>query len=305
MPPRIVVVGSLMMDLVVRAPRLPLPGESLLSHSFQTSPGGKGANQAVAAARLGGTVRMIGRVGYDGYGGELRDTLARDGVEIGHVRTDPGAATGVAFIAVDDGGQNSIIVASGANMRVGPGDVDDAREAIAGAGMLVLQLEVPLEASERAIAIARAAGVPVILNPAPARPLPAGLIAQVDYLIPNESEATLLTGIAVNDATSAEAAARALMAQGARTVIVTLGGKGALVVSAEATTRIAPFTVTPVDTTAAGDAFVGALAVALTEGMRLIEAARFASAAGALTVTKAGAQPSLPSLADVQALLGV
>ncbi|MBI5880129.1 MAG: ribokinase [Chloroflexi bacterium] len=304
MPARVVVVGSLNMDLIVRTPRMPAPGETILGGRFGTAPGGKGANQAVAAARLGGAVRMIGRVGRDGYGEELRATLARDGVDVARVGVDPDAATGVAFIAVDDSSQNSIIVASGANMRVSAADVDAARDVIAGAGMLVLQLEVPLEANERAIAIARAAGVPVILNPAPARPLPAGLIAQVDYLIPNESEASLLTGVNVSDVASAETAARQLMAQGARTVIVTLGAKGALVVEVGGATLLPPFAVKAVDTTAAGDAFVGALSVALAQGMPLAGAARFASAAGALTVTKPGAQPSLPRLADVQALLG-
>ncbi len=303
MPKPVIVVGSLNMDLIVRTPRWPAPGETILGGSFYTAPGGKGANQAVAAARLGGTVRMVGRVGSDAYGAELRATLGRDGVDVERVGTDPDAATGIAFIAVDDAGQNSIIVASGANMRVSAADVDAARAAIAGAGILLLQLEVPLEASERAMTIAREAGVPVVLNPAPARALPPAFSAGADYLIPNETEASLLSGMTVTDVESATEAAQRLRARGARAVIVTLGAKGALVVDAGGTALVPPFAVNPVDTTAAGDAFVGAFGVALTQGMALAEAARFANAAGALAVTKLGAQPSLPRLADVQALL--
>jgi len=297
---KIAVVGSLNMDLVVRAPRFPGPGETIAGHDFHTIPGGKGANQAVAAARQDADIVMVGRVGDDAFGRRLRETLQRDGVDTRYVTTDAAAPTGVAVIAVDESGENRIILAAGANGQVSPADVDAASPAIAQADVLVLQLEVPLAAVMRAVEVAQRHGVTVILNPAPARPLPADLLAGVDYLIPNESEAALLTN---NDPSQPEQAAQALREAGVRSVVVTLGEQGALLVD-DAGTRTAPgFPAEVVDTTAAGDAFVGAFAVALAEGKPTPEAVRRANAAGALATTVLGAQPSLPTRAAVDEFL--
>ena len=295
MPARVTVVGSLNMDLVVRAPRIPRPGETIIGGEFRTVPGGKGANQAVAAARLGAQVAMVGRVGGDAFGGLLLENLAAAGVDHTFVTRDPQAATGVALIEVDDAGQNSIVVVSGANMRLAPADVEAAAAAIGAADVLLLQLESPLETVTRAAQVAHARGVTVILNPAPARPVPAGLLGLVDVLIPNESETALLTGLPVGDQEEAQAAAAALRRMGVATVILTLGERGALLAYEGGAELFPAFDVTPVDTTAAGDAFVGGLAVALAEGRPLREAVRWGNAAGALATTRLGAQPSLPT----------
>jgi len=295
MPARVTVVGSLNMDLVVRAPRIPRPGETIIGGEFRTVPGGKGANQAVAAARLGAQVAMVGRVGGDAFGGLLLENLAAAGVDHTFVTRDPQAATGVALIEVDDAGQNSIVVVSGANMRLAPADVEAAAAAIGVADVLLLQLESPLETVTRAAQVAHARGVTVILNPAPARPVPDGLLGLVDVLIPNESETALLTGLPVGDQEEAQAAAAALRRMGVATVILTLGERGALLAYEGGAELFPAFDVTPVDTTAAGDAFVGGLAVALAEGRPLQEAVRWGNAAGALATTRLGAQPSLPT----------
>ena len=299
----VTVVGSLNMDLVARTPRIPQPGETIIGGDFHTVPGGKGANQAVAAARLGAQVSMVGRVGRDAFANPLLENLAAAGVDHTFVTQDPGAATGVALIVVDDAGQNSIVVASGANMRLSPADVDAAEAAIAAADALLLQLESPLETVTRAAEVARTHRVTVILNPAPARPLPAALLSLVDVLIPNESETSLLTGMPVGDQVEAETAAAALRESGVGTVILTLGDRGALLAREGETERFPAFDVTPVDTTAAGDAFVGGFAVALAEGQSLAEAVRWGNAAGALATTKLGAQPSLPNRQALEKLL--
>jgi ribokinase len=300
---RIAVVGSLNMDLVVRSPRIPLPGETIIGGEFHTAPGGKGANQAVAAARLGGRVSMVGRVGSDAFAQSLLDGLAADGVDHVFVRQDPDAATGVAFIVVDDAGENSIVVASGANMRLSPADVDAAEAVIADADVLLVQLEVPLAVVARAAEVAHAHGATVVLNPAPACPLPQGLLSLIDVLIPNESETALLTHLPVGDRPESEAAAMRLRELGVDTVVLTLGERGALLVGEEQREFIPAFEVTPVDTTAAGDAFVGGFAVALAEGRSLADAVRWGNAAGALATTKLGAQPSLPTRQAVEALM--
>jgi ribokinase len=291
------------MDLVARAPRIPQPGETIIGGDFRTAPGGKGANQAVAAARLGAQVSMVGRVGCDAFAESLLSNLVAAGVDHAFVIQDPEAATGVALIAVDDAGQNSIVVASGANMRLSPADVDSAEAAIAGADALLLQLESPLEAVTRAAEVACAHEVRVILNPAPARSLPAALLSLVDVLIPNESETALLTGLPVGDQAEAQAAAAALRVLGVGTVILTLGERGALLAQKGAAELVPAFEVKPVDTTAAGDAFVGGFAVALAEGKSLAEAVRWGNAAGALATTRLGAQPSLPTRQAVEKLL--
>jgi len=303
MTARVTVVGSLNMDLVVRAPRIPQPGETIIGGDFRQVPGGKGANQAVAAARLGARVSMVGRLGRDAFGQALLEGLAGDGVDHTFVIRDEEAATGVALIVVDDGGQNSIVVASGANARLSVGDVEAAQAAIVEADVLLLQLESPLEAVFRTAEMAHARGVTVVLNPAPARSLPASLLAMVDVLIPNESETALLTEMPVTDRVQAEAAAAALLEMGVGAVILTLGERGALLAQPKGVTHVPPFEVAPVDTTAAGDAFVGGLATALAEGKSLARAVRWGNAAGALAVTRAGAQPSLPTRGAVTRLL--
>ncbi|MGD8626690.1 MAG: ribokinase [Anaerolineae bacterium] len=304
MSAKITVVGSLNMDLVARAARLPQPGETILGHDFRTVPGGKGANQAVAAARLGARVTMVGRVGDDAFGDQLIENLAASGVDHSLVGRDAQAATGVALIVVDDGGQNSIVVAPGANGRLTPSDVEAAEAAIAGSDALLLQLESPLESVVRAAEMAHAHGVRVILNPAPARALPASLLSRVEVLIPNESEAALLASMPAGDRAEATAAALALQKRGVGQVVVTLGARGALLAGGEGVTHFAAFAVTPVDTTAAGDAFVGSFAVALAEGRSPAGAVRRGNAAGALAASKPGAQPSLPTRQELEALVG-
>lgn len=300
----IVVFGSINMDLVVRTPRLPAPGETLTGHTFFTAPGGKGANQAVACARLGAPTRMIGRVGDDLFGDQLRMSLRSAGVQDDGVLTTPGPS-GVALIAVDDTAENTIVIVPGANGAVSSEDIPRLERALDGARVLLLQLETPLATVVAAAQAARARGVTVILDPAPALPLPDELYALADMLTPNESEAATLTGIPVHDEQSAAAAARALLARGARTVILKLGARGALVADATGARLWQAFTVIPVDTVAAGDAFNGGLAVALSEGRSFEEAIRWGLAAGALSVTKPGAQPSMPDRQELLAWLGV
>lgn len=300
---QITVVGSLNMDLVARTHHIPQPGETILGGELHTLPGGKGANQAVAAARLGASVAMVGRVGQDAFAGPLLDNLAAVGVDHTFVSRDPAAATGVALIVVDDAGQNSIVVTSGANMRLQPADIDAAETAVAAARVLLLQLESPLEAVTRAAEVAHTHGVKVILNPAPAQPLPVSLLALVDFLIPNETETALLTGKSIDSQAQAKAAAAELRQSGVGTVILTLGERGALLAGPTETKLFPAFKVTPVDTTAAGDAFVGGLAVALAEGKSLAEAVRWGNAAGALAATHLGAQPSLPTRQALETLL--
>jgi ribokinase len=290
----IVVVGSLNMDLVMRTPRVPVGGETLNGHEFSTLPGGKGANQAVACARLGGKVSMIGQVGDDGFGKTLRDGLLADGIDVSGVRQTSAAGTGVAMILVEDVGQNRIVLAAGANGALTPAHIDALAAVIEGAAMLVVQLEVPLSVVERAIAIAHATGVAVLLNPGPAAPLPAAIWPQVDILVPNESEASLLAGVPVSDAASACAAARIFRQRGVGSVLVTLGEQGVAVVDAAGERHLPAQRVKAVDTTAAGDTFIGGLAAGLVEGLRLDDAVALGQSASALCVTRHGAQPSIP-----------
>lgn len=301
--PRIAVVGSSNTDMIVKLDRIPRPGETILGGDFTTAAGGKGANQAVAAARAGGDVTFVARVGRDMFGDQAVAGFVRDGICVDHIGRDAEAPSGVALIFVARDGENSIAVAGGANGRLAPADVEQAAAVIAGANSLVMQLETPLETVQAAAAIAARAWVPVILNPAPARPLPDELLAQVSILTPNETEAELLTGIAVADEASAALAAEALLGRGVGTVILTLGSRGAFVASGSIRQLIPGFPVTPVDTTAAGDVFNGALAVALGEGRPLFEAVRFANAAAAISVTRLGAQPSAPARTEIDALL--
>jgi len=302
----IVVVGSINLDLVSKGKNIPAPGETVRGESFNTFHGGKGANQAVAVARLGYPVAMIGKVGDDEFGPRLRDSLSREGIDVTHVGSATGVSSGVAMISVDEAGQNSITVVPGANDTLTPADLDAARDLLRSAGMILAQLEIPIETVEHLCALAGEFGVPVMLDPAPARPLPAEILAHVAYLTPNETETSTLCAIADRDLDEARAArcARQLKTVGAANVIIKMGGRGALVLAADGAQTIVPaFNVPVVDSTAAGDAFNGALATALLSGLNLSQGVRFASAAGAVSVTRAGAQPAMPSASEVEQLL--
>lgn len=301
--PRICVVGSVNMDLVVATPVLPVPGQTVLGGPFATHPGGKGANQAVAAARAGGQVSFVGRVGADAFGDTLRAGLEAEGIDIAHLRVAPEEPTGVALIAVDPSGQNTIIVAPGANAAVTVDDVDAAAERITGADVLLLQLEVPLEVVAHAAALAAEARVRVVLNTAPAQPLPNDLLACCEYLILNETEAEILTGVLPTDWESAEVAAARLREYGARQVIVTLGARGAVLAGPDGVVPQPAFPVASRDAVGAGDAFVGTFSVGVGSGLTAPEALRRAAAAGALATLTSGAQPSLPTAAAVDAFL--
>jgi ribokinase len=296
----ILVIGSLNADLVVRAPYFPQPGETISGDDLQIIPGGKGANQAVAAARQGASVAMLGRVGSDSFGPFLLDSLKSNHVDVTHVRTDD-AATGTATIIVDGKGQNSIILSAGANGKVSPADIDSA--SALRTKLILLQLEIPIPTVLYAAQRAHQNGSRVILNPAPAKPLPNELISLADFIIPNETELSLLTGMEVKDIPSAERAAKALLTRGAKHVIVTLGSKGALQVSESQTTQMGAYKVDVVDTTAAGDAFIGGFASALLRGLELEQAVEYANACGALATTKFGAQPSLPTREETEKII--
>ncbi|MGI9609214.1 MAG: ribokinase [Acidimicrobiia bacterium] len=294
--PDVVVVGSLNQDLVARVPHIPAPGETVLAGGHAAYAGGKGANQATAAARLGATVAMVGRVGADDFGSRLTFGLNDDGIDTTHVRIDDDATTGLALINVDDSGENAISVSAGANARVGPGDVEAAADLIRGARVVLMQLEVPLDAIEAAADMARGT---VILNPAPAAPLPADLLRNLDILIPNESELAMLSGASVDGPAAAESAAASLHV---RDVVITMGSQGALIVGKSGATHVGAVPVTAVDTTGAGDAFCGALAAELARGAYLEAAVRFAVRVAAVAVTRHGAQASMPNRDEVSAL---
>jgi len=304
MTARITIVGSLNMDLVIRSPRIPQPGETIIGSEFQTVPGGKGANQAVAAARLGGQVTIVGRVGEDTFADALLENLASTEIDATFVQRDRQAASGVALIVVDDHGENIIVVASGANMRMTEKDVEAAQAAIADSDVLLLQLEVPLPVVKRAAQIAQSHNVTVVLNPAPARELPPDLLASVDVLVPNESETALLTGLPIGSQTELEKAATHILDSGVRSVVITLGKRGAFLASTDYESKIyEAFSVQPVDTTAAGDAFVAGLSVNYGAGKTLPDAIRWGNAAGAMAALRFGAQTSLPKRNEVQELL--
>ncbi len=299
----IVVFGSINMDLVVRTPRLPSVGETLTGHSFSTSPGGKGANQAVACARLGVQTRMVGSVGGDVFGAALRENLASTGVDTTYVSTDADVASGVALIAVDDHAENNIIVVSGANGSIGEADLRRLEQALDQASLLLLQLEIPLEMVTAAAKIAQQKKVFVILDPAPARQLPNELYPLIDILTPNENEAAMLVGFPVNDRKSAEQAAQSLFKKGVSCVIIKMSAKGIFALDSQRSQFYPAIPVTAIDTVAAGDAFNGALAVAFSEGQPFDEAIYWGLAGGALAVTKTGAQEAMPAREELLDLL--
>jgi ribokinase len=291
----VVVIGSSNTDMMLRVKRLPRAGETVLGGQFLMGAGGKGANQAVAAARAGARVRLVARVGSDTFGDQALAAYAREGIDVTHVTVDRRRPSGVALILLAQGGANCIGVAAGANAGLSPAHVKMAASVIAKAKVLLLQLETPLETVHAAVRLARAYGVPVILNPAPARPVSDLLLSQVSILTPNESEAEILTGIRLSGFAAAEKAARKLVRRGARGVILTLGAKGSLIADAKGTEFMPAFKVRALDTTAAGDIFNGVLAVALAEGQPLNRSVRTASAAAAVSVMRLGAQSSAPT----------
>jgi ribokinase len=297
----IVVVGSLNMDLVVRMPKIPRPGETLLGGVFKTFPGGKGANQAVASARLGAHVIMVGCVGNDSFGQELCSALASEGIDTDHILVHQEESTGVALIQVDAQGQNSIAVASGANFCLTGSDVENAMQTIGDFDALVMPLETPLDTIYTAAKIASHKGAMVLLNPAPAQVLEKDLLKLVDILLPNEYEIGLMTGMSVQTSVDTRQSAEKLLSQGVKNLIVTLGNQGSIFFDGKTNEDmlIPACPVQAVDTTAAGDCFVGAMAVALCEGKSISAAAEFASVAAAISVTRAGAQPSLPHRNEV------
>jgi len=298
---KVVVVGSLNMDLVARAQRLPRAGETLPGEAFFTAPGGKGANQAVAVARLGGSVAMVGNVGDDAYGQQLRKALEREGVDCQAVSVCEGVSSGVALITVDAASQNCIVIIPGGNGLLTPQLVQRFDKLLQAADVIICQLEVPAETVAWALARGHELGKRVILNPAPATgPLPSTWFGHIDYLTPNESEAEALTGITVTDQGSALRAGERLLQLGAGKVIITLGAQGALLVTAQGHQHFPAPVVQPVDTTAAGDTFVGGFAAALVRGLEEGEAIAFGQRAAALSVTRVGAQPSIPYLSELQ-----
>jgi len=298
-----VVVGSSNMDVLFYCDRLPEPGETVMGNRYAMVMGGKGANQAVGAHLLGAEVTMVGRVGDDLFGQRMLDTLSSYGVMCDYIRVDHEAGSGVASIVVDKQAENLLVVVPGANMRITPADVEAAADILRAADVVLMQLEIPMDAIERAIDIALEGDTLCILNPAPARPVPDRILRKVHLLAPNQTEAKLLAEVSADTLAGAEAAARVLLDKGVQTVVITLGAQGALVVRPEQALHVEGFRVTALDATGAGDAFVAGLGVALAEGKSLEDATRFANVAGALSTTKPGAIPSLPTRDNVEAFL--
>ena len=297
---KIVVIGSSNTDMVVQSDHLPVPGETVLGGEFFMNPGGKGANQAVAASRFGGDVIFISRLGNDIFGEKYRDILKKEKISTGHVYTDPDAASGIALITVDSKGENAIVVAPGANSRLDRSDIDKAEKEFKEAEFFLLQLEIPLDTVIYAAQKASKSGKKVVLNPAPAQELPEELLKTLYIITPNETEAEMLSGIQVNDIDSARSAAWAIRKRGVDVVIITMGSRGAYIYSDEVEIHVPASEVTARDTTAAGDVFNGALVVALAEQLPLSEAVQLANNAASLSVTKLGAQASAPYREEVK-----
>ena len=298
---KIVIVGSSNTDLVLRVEHFPQAGETIMGSDFMTAQGGKGANQAVAVARLGGEAVFVARLGSDAFGEVTLAALRGEGIDTRHVVLTDGVASGVATITVDSHGENCIVVAGGANLLLSPEDVDRAAADIRSAALLLMQLETPLPALIQAARLAHDSGVRVVLNPAPypKKPLPAELLQNVDIIIPNETEAAYMTGIQVVDDASALAAIRKMQSMGVKEAIITVGKQGAYTLCDDQLVRVPAVEVKAVDTTAAGDTFCGALCVALTKGMPMADAIRIACKAASISVTRRGAQPSVPTAAEV------
>lgn len=303
----IVVIGSTNTDMVVKASHLPAGGETVLGGEFMMNAGGKGANQAVAAARYGNRVVFVAKTGNDLFGERVRSSLREDDIVTDYVSIDPLHPSGVALITIDARAENCIVVASGANMYLSTADVDAAREEISAADVVLMQLESPIETVTYAARMAAEAGVKVVLNPAPApdKPLPEELMRSLYLITPNRSEASRLSGIEVKDMESAREAAKAILDRGPQSVIITLGGDGSLVYDGQEFTLIEATKVEAVDTTAAGDTFNGVLATMVAEGCGLVDAAREASVAAAISVTRMGAQPAAPTRSEVAAVMGL
>ena len=300
--PVIVVLGGINMDLVGTTEKMPAPGETVFGQSFHTAPGGKGANQAVAAARLGAEVRMVGRVGDDEFGPVLLDGLRREGIDVSGVATDPDSSSGIAMILLDGRKENYIVAIYGANLACDHEQIKAVESALDGADVLLMQLETPLTVATEAARIARSMGVQVVWDPAPALEMGRDAYALCDVLTPNQSEAEYLTGIAVTDLDSARDAARKLVGEGVSVCVLTMAEAGAYYASMESDGFIPAYDVETTDTVASGDAFTAALGVALAEGRSLSDAVKYASAAGALAVTKRGAQEAMPHRQEVDAL---
>jgi ribokinase len=301
----IVVLGIFVADLAFLAPRLPVMGETILGDRFRIGPGGKGSNQSIAAARAGGKVAIITRIGRDPFGEIARKYWSTDGVDTSAVIEDSNDATGAAFIFVStESGDNAIIVSAGAAGKLSPGDVEAAKLTISGAKVFMTQFEQPIETAIAALTVARNAGVTTILNPAPAAKVDDAIYALCDYVTPNETEAAALTGLPVTNEDEALAAAKDLVRRGAKNVLMTLGANGALLHGADGTHKVPGFKVPKVvDTTGAGDAFGGGFAVALSEGKSPVDAVRFGCATAAFSVQKEGTAPSMPTRADIEAML--
>ncbi|MGZ4962112.1 MAG: ribokinase [Limisphaerales bacterium] len=301
--PSILVVGSSCTDMVIRVDRLPRVGETVLGGEFARTPGGKGANQAVGAVRAGGSVTFVGCIGLDEMGDKAVDGLKADGINMDYTVRTESAPSGVALIFVGPDGQNSIAVASGSNGKLTAADLKKSCKAFSDASVMLLQLETPLKTVESAAEIASESGARIILNPAPAQPLPASLLERLFLITPNEMEAELLTGVRVTDIGAAAKAAGILMAKGVKNVIITMGSAGAYVATKDINQMVPSFKVKAIDTVAAGDVFNGALAVALAEGKSMLESTRFANAAAAIAVTRPGAQASAPTRKEIEQML--
>lgn len=299
----VIVFGSINMDLVAKTPRLPVPGETLQGHEFFTAPGGKGANQAVAVARLGIPTKIVARIGSDDFGTQLRHSLGVTGVDTDSVLVEEGVSSGIAVISVDEAGENTIIFVAGANGHVNETDVERLSNLLPGAAVLLIQLEIPMSVVLLAAAAAQKVGCPVILDPAPAQELPEELYGMVDIMTPNQLEASVLVDFPVDTIESAKNASEVLLQRGVDTVMVTLGEQGVFCATGSESFFVPAFSVEAVDTVAAGDAFNGAMAVAIAKGLPLRQAVVWGAAAGALAVTKAGAQPSLPDKETFNAFL--
>ncbi|HEX4758398.1 MAG TPA: ribokinase [Terracidiphilus sp.] len=300
----VTVMGSFVADLAFRTDRVPAWGETLMGQSFKLGPGGKGSNQAVAAARAGGKVSFISKLGPDPFGDMARSLYASEGIDTQFLFSTM-SATGAAAIIVDaDKGENAIIVVPGACFEVTTSEIDQARELIANSSIFVAQLELSLPVVEHGLALAHALGVPTILNPAPATPLPESIFEHIDYITPNETETAALTGIGVVSIADAERAANAFLARGVRNAIITLGAQGAFVKNAQIRAHVPAIDAGKVvETTGAGDAFSGGLAVALSEGMDLVDAVRFGCATAGISITRPGTAPSMPTRTEIDALL--